>query len=103
MRGTVDVAKFLMSLGAQPYARNNQELVPYEVAVREDVRPYFAVCPVSFKPGVIACSHCHVIMYADVDCQKKDYYNHKKICQIFQRRKTKKSTVSSPKNQPQTM
>ena len=24
MRGTQDVAKFLMNLGAQPYARNNQ-------------------------------------------------------------------------------
>ena len=46
IRGTVDVAKFLMGLGAQPYARNNQDLVPYEVASRPDVRPYFAVCPV---------------------------------------------------------
>ena len=46
MRGTQDVAKFLMKLGANPYARNNQDLVPYEVATREDVRPYFAVCPV---------------------------------------------------------
>ena len=51
MRGTQDVAKFLMQLGANPYARNHQDLVPYEVATREDVKAYFSVCPVCFKPG----------------------------------------------------
>ena len=92
MRGTQDVAKFLMKLGANPYARNNQELVPYEVATREDVRPYFAVCPVCLpqvKPGQIYCSNCNVIMYCDIDCQKKDYYKHKPTCVQFQKRKAK--------------
>jgi len=41
IRGTKEVAKFLMNLGANPYAKNHQGLVPYEVAPREDVRPYF--------------------------------------------------------------
>ena len=98
-RGTVEVAKFLMSLGAQPYARNNEGLVPYEVAPREDVRPDFAVCPVCMKPGVIACKFCHVIMYCNVDCQKKDFYNHKKLCNVFQKRKNKSNNPTSPKSQ----
>jgi len=87
MRGTQDVAKFLMNLGANPYARNNQDLVPYEVATREDVKPYFAVCPLCFKPGALFCNNCGVIMYCNVECQKKDYYRHKPICISFQKRK----------------
>ena len=81
------MAKFLMNLGANPYAMNNQGLVPYEVATREDVRPYFQVCPLTHKPGVITCSNCNVISYCNIECQKKDYYDHKKICAIFQKRK----------------
>ena len=77
MRGTQDVAKFLMQLGANPYARNHQDLVPYEVATREDVKPFFAVCPLCFNPGLINCQNCHVIMYCNIECQKKDYYKHK--------------------------
>jgi len=61
--------------------------VPYEVAHREDVRPYFSVCPVCHKPGSLTCNHCHVIKYCDIECQKKDFHNHKKICTIFKRRK----------------
>mmetsp|Transcript_38752 Transcript_38752/g.52600 ORF Transcript_38752/g.52600 Transcript_38752/m.52600 type:complete len:143 (-) Transcript_38752:157-585(-) len=38
IRGTKEVAKFLMNLGANPYARNNQGLVPYEVATRNEVK-----------------------------------------------------------------
>lgn len=38
MRGTVEVAKFLISLGANPNAKNNQDLVPYEVAHLDHVR-----------------------------------------------------------------
>ena len=66
-RGTVEVAKFLMSLGADPYARNNEELVPYEVVTREEIRNEFAVCPVTGKPGTIVCKFCHVIWYFSVD------------------------------------
>ena len=87
IRGTQDVAKFLMNLGADPYARNNQGLVPYEVCTQADKVPYFAVCPVCFKPGYNECSNCHVIMYCNVECRKKDYYNHRKMCAIFQKRK----------------
>ena len=83
MRGTQDVAKFLMNLGANPYARNNQDLVPYEVATRDDVKPYFAVCPVDFKPGHIHCNNCSIIMYCNIECQKKDYYKHKQTCISF--------------------
>lgn len=83
MRGTQDVAKFLMRLGANPYAMNNQNLVPYEVATREDVRPYFAVCPVCFQPGQIYCNNCSIIMYCNVECQKKDFYRHKSLCTQF--------------------
>ena len=68
MRGVQEVAKFLMNLGANPYARNNLDQVPYEVATREDVKPYFAVCPVCYKPGQIPCNNCHVIMYCNVEC-----------------------------------
>ena len=68
MRGTQEVAKFLMNQNADPYARNNQDLVPYEVATREDVRPYFAVCPVCYKPGAIYCGNCNVIMYCNIEC-----------------------------------
>ena len=77
---------------------NKMGLVPYEVATQEYVKPYFSVCPVCFNPGVIACTHCNVIMYDNVECQKKDYYNHKKLCQLFQKRKTKTRGVASPKS-----
>lgn len=55
IRGTVQVAKFLMNLGANPYARNNLDLVPYEVAHLDHVRPEFAVCPIDKKSGTITC------------------------------------------------
>ena len=83
MRGTQDVARFLMNLGANPYAKNNQDLVPYEVTTREDVKPYFAVCPCCLKPGHIMCNNCSVIMYCNVECQKKDFYKHKALCATF--------------------
>ena len=61
--------------------------VPYEVATREDVKPFFAVCAVCFKEGKIYCANCSVIMYCNVECQKKDYYRHKPVCASFQKRK----------------
>jgi len=82
-----------MQLGANPYAKNNQDLVPYEVATREDVKPYFAVCPVCFKPGKVLCGNCSVIYYCDIECQKKDYYKHKVLCNSFNRRRGGKPTL----------
>ena len=84
-----------MNLGANPYVKNNQELVPYEVATREDVRPYFAVCPLCFKPGTILCQNCSVIYYCNIECQKKDYYDHKKLCVQFQKRRNQQRRQTS--------
>ena len=41
IKGTKDVAKFLMNLGANPYARNNSGNVPYEEVTRDEVLPFF--------------------------------------------------------------
>jgi ankyrin repeat protein len=68
MRGSVEIAKYLINLGANPYARNNQELVPYEVAHLDHVRPEFQVCPVCKKSGTIICNYCTVIKYCDIEC-----------------------------------
>ena len=37
IRGTKDVAIFLLKLGANPYARNNTGNVPYEEVTKEEV------------------------------------------------------------------
>ena len=41
MRGTREVATFLFDLKANPYATNNQGQVPFEVAVRTDIKQFF--------------------------------------------------------------
>ena len=41
MRGTKDVATYLLKLGANPYKRNSEGNVPYEVVTKEEVLPYF--------------------------------------------------------------
>jgi len=44
IRGTAEVATFLIKLGANPYAHNRKGMVPYEMTSRDDVRPAFIVC-----------------------------------------------------------
>jgi hypothetical protein len=41
MRGTKDVAIYLLKLGANPYARNLEGNVPYELVTRDEVLPFF--------------------------------------------------------------
>ena len=41
MRGTKEVAMYLLKLGANPYALNKRGNVPYEEVTREDVLTYF--------------------------------------------------------------
>jgi hypothetical protein len=87
IRGSVEVGSFLLKLGADPYARNKKGMVPYEMTSREDVVGTFAVCVVCQKaPTSISCNHCIVIRYCDVECQKKDWIPHKRVCEMFRRR-----------------
>lgn len=87
IRGSVEVGSFLLKLGADPYARNKKGMVPYEMTLREEVVVSFAVCLVCLKtPTVISCNHCNVIRYCDVECQKKDWIPHKRVCELFKRR-----------------
>ena len=44
MRGTINVGTFLISLGANPYARNKKGFVPYELTGRDDVRAALIIC-----------------------------------------------------------
>ena len=41
IRGSKEVAQFLLKLGANPYARNANNNVPYEEVTRDDVLPFF--------------------------------------------------------------
>ena len=41
IRGTKDVAQFLIKLGANPYARNLAGNVPYEEVTKDEVLPFF--------------------------------------------------------------
>lgn len=41
IRGTSEVGTFLLSLGANPYARNRKGYAPYETATREEARILF--------------------------------------------------------------
>ena len=86
IRGTKDVAIFLLKLGANPYARNNLGNVPYEEVSKDDVLQYFQVCIVCKKYGGIVCNHCNVVRYCNIECQKKDWIAHKKLCTIFRKR-----------------
>lgn len=88
-RGTEELAKFLLTLGANPYVRNLQGFVPYEICTNDEVRAHFCVCPCCKKPGVILCQTCQVVKYCDVECQKKDFLNHKKNCKALQNRVNK--------------
>mmetsp|Transcript_5853 Transcript_5853/g.5284 ORF Transcript_5853/g.5284 Transcript_5853/m.5284 type:complete len:108 (+) Transcript_5853:3-326(+) len=60
IRGTAEVGRFLLELGANPYARNRKGFVAYELAVREDLKLHFQVCPICLQasPGHIQCNHC---------------------------------------------
>ena len=49
MRGTVQVASFLVRLGANPYALNASGNVPYEEVTRNDVIEHFWICGVCKK------------------------------------------------------
>lgn len=88
-RGTKDLAKFLLDLGANPYMRNSQGFVPYEMCTDDSVKEHFCVCPVCKKTATLACQGCNIVKYCDVECQKKDYLPHKKLCKLFQTRGTK--------------
>jgi hypothetical protein len=88
MRGTVEVAQFLMQNGSNTiYNMNKQGLVPYEVCTRSEVVKEFMICPVSGKPGHIKCKQCNVVVYCSTACQQKNYvHHHKKLCGILERR-----------------
>eukprot|EP00347_Sterkiella_histriomuscorum_P019677 403340709 len=95
MRGTVEVGMFLINLGANPYARNRKGFVPYELTGREEVKAAFMVCALCQKSSInngnqlgymMQCNHCFVVRYCDIECQKKDWQNHKKVCDNFKRR-----------------
>lgn len=62
-------------------------MVPYEMTAREEVVTTFAVCLVCLRnPTPISCTHCNVIRYCDVECQKKDWIPHKRVCELYKRR-----------------
>ena len=87
MRGSTEVGMFLLKLGAEPYARNKKGIVAYELSSREEVHAVFAVCVICNRaPTTISCNHCVVIRYCDVECQKKDWIPHKKVCDLFKKR-----------------
>ena len=86
-RGTVEVGSFLLKLGAEAYARNKKGIVAYELNSREEVRSVFAVCVVcSAAPTTYSCNHCRVIRYCNVECQKKDWIPHKRVCELYKKR-----------------
>lgn len=86
-RGTVEVGSFLLRLGANPYARNKKGIVPYELNLREEVRNVFGICIVcSSVPTSQCCNHCKVVRYCNVECQKKDWIPHKRVCDLFKKR-----------------
>jgi hypothetical protein len=88
MRGTVEVAQYLMQHGAQNvYTMNKQGLVPYEVCTRSDVVKEFMICPVDGKLGTIKCKQCNVVVYCSTACQQKNYVpHHKRLCGILEKR-----------------
>ena len=87
IRGSTEVGTFLLKLGAEPYARNKKGIVAYELSSREEVQAVFAVCVICNRaPTTICCNHCVVIRYCDVECQKKDWIPHKKVCDLFKKR-----------------
>jgi MYND finger len=63
--------------------KNNEGYVPYEVCTNDVVRPHFCVCPICKKMGTINCQACNVVKYCDVECQKKDFHPHKKLCKLL--------------------
>lgn len=87
IRGSIEVGSFLLKLGADPYARNKKGMVPYEMTSKEDVQTMFSICVVCSK-GItnICCTYCNVIRYCDVECQKKDWIPHKRVCDLYKRR-----------------
>ena len=97
IRGSLEVGNFLLKLGADPYARNKKGFVPYEMSSNQEVNQNFAVCFVCQRtPSTITCNHCVVIKYCDVECQKKDWIPHKKICDLFKKRVPGGAPASSP-------
>ncbi|CDW78136.1 ankyrin repeat [Stylonychia lemnae] len=95
MRGTIEVGQFLINLGANPYSRNRKGFVPYELTGRDDVKAAFMVCALCTRSSLnngnlvgymMQCNHCFVVRYCDIECQKKDWQNHKKVCENFKKR-----------------
>lgn len=78
IRGTKDVAVFLMKLGANPYSQNKLGVIPYEDVTKEEVLPYFQVCLVCKKPAPVVCKYCNIVRYCSLDCQQKDWKPHQK-------------------------
>ena len=87
IRGTPEVGSFLLKLGADPYARNKKGLVPYEMNTREEIQQVYSVCMVcQSAPALILCNYCSVIRYCNLECQKKDWIPHKRVCDLYKRR-----------------
>lgn len=80
LRGTKDVAIFLIKLGANPYAQNQAGTVPYEDVQKEEALPYFKVCAICKKPAVQMCKNCSLVGYCGLECQQKDWKNHQRLC-----------------------
>lgn len=57
-RGTKEVAEFLLNLGANPYARNNECKIPYELCTNDEIVNVFMVCPLCKKQALIPCQTC---------------------------------------------
>jgi hypothetical protein len=89
MRGTVQVAAFLLKLGANPYAMNANGNVPYEEVTRDEVIETFWVCMNCKKSNAtLLCDNCSVVRYCSTECRQKDWMKHKKnVCKKFQDRK----------------
>ena len=81
IRGSEIVAEFLLKLGADPYAKNKKNLVPYELCTGD--KSAFQVCAVCLKRSTISCKHCIVMRYCSGECQKRDWPDHKKVCHTF--------------------
>jgi len=86
IRGTRDVATFLIKLNANPYARNNAGNIPVEEVTKEEVAEVFMVCFICKKPAHVVCNHCNVVRYCGIECQKKDFSTHKRDCAKYKKR-----------------
>ena len=75
IRGTVEVAIYLISQGANPYGRNKKGMAPYEMITREEARAAFIVCSHCQKNSMthnnhsmVQCNYCTVVKYCDIEC-----------------------------------